>query len=88
MTFDFQSTTNVDSLYSGKNNNKKPVNLIGLTAIQIVNRFHLIVNFSECMYGIIKNLLPDLKKMHKPKIQMISNNGLVEKEIEEIERIK
>jgi len=66
MTFDFQSTTNVDFLYSGKYNNRKPVNLIDLTAIQIVDRFHLIVNFSECIYSRIKNLLPDFKKMHKP----------------------
>lgn len=56
-------------------------------AIQIADRFHLVMNYSECIYKTVISLIPELKKINIQNYTPVLKNNTLEKEIEEIKKL-
>jgi predicted transcriptional regulator len=56
-------------------------------AIQIADRFHLVMNYSECIYKTIKSIIPELNKTNKPNDTTVLKDNTLEKEIEGIKKL-
>ncbi|MGB5989782.1 MAG: transposase [Marinifilaceae bacterium] len=43
---------------------------------QIADRFHLVINYSECIYKTVRNLIPEIKKLNTPNPTPVLNKAL------------